>query len=111
MCTLVFVKSYIQYVNLVKKVQKMASFQDLPDEILLKVINYLDINKRIKFGEVSKRMKDISCDKSLWQNMNLSRDGHGHGAGARPCIERAAACACTAIFFILMAAIKRAMYA
>ena len=53
----------------------MASIQDLPDEILLKVINYLDINKRVKFGEVSKRMKDISCDKTLWQNMNLSRDG------------------------------------
>ena len=53
----------------------MASIQDLPDEIILKVIKYLSINQLVKFGEVSKRMKDISCDKSLWQNMNLSRDG------------------------------------
>ena len=53
----------------------MASFQDLPDEIMLKVINYLDIDKRVKFGEVSKRMRAISCDKTLWQKMNLSRDG------------------------------------
>ena len=53
----------------------MASIQDLPDEILLKVINYLDINKRVKFGEVSKRMRAISYDKTLWQKMNLSRDG------------------------------------
>jgi hypothetical protein len=53
----------------------MASIQDLPDEIILKVINYLDINKCVKFGEVSKRMRAISCDKTLWQKMNLSRDG------------------------------------
>ena len=53
----------------------MASIQDLPDEIILKVINYLAINKRVKFGEVSKRMRAISCDKTLWQKMNVSRDG------------------------------------
>ena len=53
----------------------MASIQNLPDEILLKVINYLDLNKRVKFGEVSKRMRAISCDKTLWQKMNVSRNG------------------------------------
>ena len=52
----------------------MASFQDSPDEVILKVIKYLDINELVKFGEVSKRMKAISNDKSLWQKMNLSRD-------------------------------------
>ena len=53
----------------------MAPIQDLPDEIILKVINYLDINQCVKFGEVSKRMRAISCDKTLWQKMNVSRDG------------------------------------
>ena len=45
----------------------MASIQDLPDEIILKVVNYLDIKKCVKFGEVSKRMRAISCDETLWQ--------------------------------------------
>ena len=52
----------------------MASIQDSPDEIILRVIKYLDINELVKFGEVSKRMRAISNDKSLWQKMNLSRD-------------------------------------
>ena len=51
----------------------MASFQDSPDEVILKVVSYLDINELVKFGEVSKRLRAISNDKSLWRKMNLSR--------------------------------------
>ena len=51
----------------------MASIQNLPDEIILKVIIYLNIKDLVKFGEVSKRMKGISCDQSLWQKINLSK--------------------------------------
>ena len=51
----------------------MASFQDTPDEVILKVVSYLDINELVKFGEVSKRLRAISNDKSLWRKMNLSR--------------------------------------
>ena len=52
----------------------MASIQDFPDEIILKVIKYLDINELVKFGEVSKRMRAISNDITLWKKMNLSRN-------------------------------------
>ena len=52
----------------------MASFQDSPDEVILKVVTYLDINDLVKFGEVSKRMKAISNDITLWKKMNLSRN-------------------------------------
>ena len=52
----------------------MASIQDLPDEIILKVIEYLNINQLIKFGEVSKRMRAVRNDQSLWKKMNLSKD-------------------------------------
>ena len=52
----------------------MASIQDLPDEIILKVIEYLNINQLIKFGEVSKRMRAVRNDKSLWKKINLSND-------------------------------------
>ena len=55
----------------------MASIQDLPDEVILKVIKYLDINKLVKFGEVSKRMRAISSDQSLWQKINLGQNRPG----------------------------------
>ena len=55
------------------QVQKMASIQDCPEEIILKVTKYLDIKDLVKFGEVSKRMKGISCDQSLWRKINLSK--------------------------------------
>ena len=52
----------------------MAFFHDLPNEIILKVIKYLDINNLVKFGEVSKRMKAVRNDQSLWIKINLSKD-------------------------------------
>ena len=47
--------------------------QDLPDEIILKVINYLHIKDLIKCGQVSKRIREISFDESLWQKLNFSK--------------------------------------
>ena len=52
----------------------MASIQDLPDEIILKVIEYLSINQLVKFGEVSKRMRAVRNDQSLWKKINLSKN-------------------------------------
>ena len=52
----------------------MAFFQDLPDEIILKAIKYLNINQLVKFGEVSKRMRAVRNDQSLWKKINLSKD-------------------------------------
>ena len=43
----------------------MVSFQDLPDEIILKVINYLQIYDLLRCGRVSKRIRKISDDESL----------------------------------------------
>ena len=43
----------------------MASIQDLPDEIILKVINYLEIEDLTRCGRVSKRIRKISHDESL----------------------------------------------
>ena len=52
---------------------KMASIKDLPDEIILKVTNYLELKDLAKFGEVSKKMRIISSDQSLWKKINLSK--------------------------------------
>ena len=51
----------------------MAYFRDLPDEIILKVIYFLNIKDLVKFGDVSKRMRKIRSDQSLWQKINLSQ--------------------------------------
>ena len=51
----------------------MASIQDFPEEIILKIINYLDIKDLVKFSEVSKRMRGIGSDQSLWRKINLSK--------------------------------------
>ena len=50
----------------------MASIQELPDEIILKVSSFLNIKDLVKFGHVSKRMRKIRSDESLWQKINLS---------------------------------------
>ena len=51
----------------------MASIQDFPEELILKIINYLDIKDLVKFSEVSKRMRGIGSDQSLWRKINLSK--------------------------------------
>ena len=38
----------------------MASIHDLPEEIILKMVNFLELKEIAKFGEVSKRMRAIS---------------------------------------------------
>ena len=48
----------------------MVSFQDLPDEIILKVINYLQIYDLLRCGRVSKRIRKISDDESLRKQAN-----------------------------------------
>ena len=49
------------------------NFQDLPDELILKVLNYSKLKDLISSGRVSKRLRTISHDKSLWQRVNISK--------------------------------------
>ena len=50
----------------------MSSFLDLPDELLLEVLSYTEIADVLKCGQVSKRIRTISNDNSLFQTVNLS---------------------------------------
>ena len=50
------------------------SFQDLPNELILKVLSYSRPKDLICSGQVSKRLRMISNDKSLWQRVNLSTE-------------------------------------
>ena len=44
---------------------------DLPDEIILKILSYLETKDIILCGHVSKRMRYLSYDEILWQKINL----------------------------------------
>ena len=48
-------------------------FQNLPNELLLKVLSYSDPKEIISSGLVSKRLRTISQDYSLWQSVDLSK--------------------------------------
>ena len=49
----------------------MFDIQDLPDELVLKIFSYLDTNDHICFGQVSKKTRRISHDRSLWVTVDL----------------------------------------
>ena len=52
---------------------KMSTLQleDLPNELILKVLGYLKIKELIHCGQLSKRIREISHNETLWQAMNL----------------------------------------
>ena len=55
------------------KRQKLSFFyfEDLPDEIILLIVSFLDIKGVLQCGQVSKRLRAISDDQSLWLKLNL----------------------------------------
>ena len=58
----------------VAKRKKVSTFQfeDLPVEISIKVMRYLDITDLVRFTRVSKRIRALGQDESLWQKVDLS---------------------------------------
>ena len=46
-------------------------FELLPDEIILKVFSTLDYISLIHCGQLSKRIRKISHDDSLWESMKI----------------------------------------
>ena len=50
----------------------ICNFQDLPDEIILKLLSYSEPKDLISSGQVSKRLRKISRDNSLWQRVSLA---------------------------------------
>ena len=48
-------------------------FQDLPDELILKILSYLELIYLIKCGQISTRIRNISQDSSLWMTVTLKK--------------------------------------
>ena len=55
------------------KRQKLSLFhlEGLPNEIILNILSLLDIKGVLQCGQVSKRLRAISNDQSLWLKLNL----------------------------------------
>ena len=47
--------------------------EDLPDETILKILSYADIKGLITCGQVSKRVRNVSQDSSLWVTANIKK--------------------------------------
>ena len=51
----------------------MLNFQDLPDELILKILSYAEAKDLINCGQVSKKIRRISQDDTLWATANLEK--------------------------------------
>ena len=51
----------------------MLKFQDLPDELVLKILGYSETKHLITYGQLSKRIRRISHDDTLWETANLNK--------------------------------------
>ena len=51
----------------------MFDIQDLPDELVLKILSYSEPKVLISCGQVSKRIRRISLDGTLWMIANLEK--------------------------------------
>ena len=49
----------------------MSNFQDLPEELILKILSYSETKVRVICGQVSKRIRRITRDSSLWVKVIL----------------------------------------
>ena len=48
-------------------------FENLPDEILLKVLKYLEIKDLLKCSQLSKIIRRLCHDEILWEKLNLCK--------------------------------------
>ena len=49
----------------------MSEFGNFPNEIILKVLTYLKVKEIVRCHQVSKRIKAICHDESLWKKINI----------------------------------------
>ena len=54
---------------------KKNQLEDLPDEVLLITLHFLEVPDLIRCGLVSKRIRSVSVIESLWQKIDISNSG------------------------------------
>jgi hypothetical protein len=50
--------------------------EDLPDEVILYVMDFLELTDLVRCGLVSKRIRSVSFIESLWQKVDISTSGN-----------------------------------
>ena len=55
---------------------KMKRLEDLPDELIQNVLNFLELPDLLSCGLVSKRIRSVSFIESLWQKIDISNSAH-----------------------------------
>ena len=63
----------LQAAEYIERREKETKWQDLPDELILKILSYSEVKDLISCGQVSKRTRNISQDSSLWVTVNLEK--------------------------------------
>ena len=58
--------------RLENRLQTSLQLESLPDEVLLKVFSYFEIQELLRLSHVSKRMRRVCNDTSLWKVVDLS---------------------------------------
>ena len=48
-------------------------WQDLPDELIVKILSYSEVKDLVSCGQVSKRTRNITHENSLWTTANLEK--------------------------------------
>jgi len=51
---------------------KNSPFESLPNEILLKIVDYMHIKDLLRCGQTCRRIRAVVHDESLWKEINLS---------------------------------------
>lgn len=63
--------SNINEENVAKMDLELKSLEDLPEEIILKILGQVNIRDLIRCSFVNNKIRKIAHDKSLWEKMNL----------------------------------------
>ena len=66
-------RNKIEIISTMSKRMKMSSMQleSLPNEMLLEIFSYMSMQELLQCGQVSKRIREICSDKSLWEDTDL----------------------------------------
>ena len=67
------IATLLQAVEYIERCERETKWQNLPDELVLKILSYLEVKDLISCGQLSKRTRNISQDGSLWVTANLEK--------------------------------------
>ena len=67
---------------------KKKQLEDLPNEVILNVLNFLQLPDLIRCGLVSRRIRSVSFTESLWQKINISNSGNSRKIVSSDLVKR-----------------------